>query len=215
MFVLVFRNRCCCLTECTNTSVSGRLSPRPLAGALPSAPLLGAYPQISDLPPPPATTRCWIPDVLCGNALHELNVTRAGWAAAQIHCRAVSRTGTWWLCFVCLLISLFLVFFFLFPVGVSGRMFLLLPAHPQMLRYFYRPDGRLAIITIPVASVVFASRDGIGSHFVLGLVGLGLFCLARQTPDTDFCLFSVSKVRFAFWAFFQKPENSESPAGSK
>jgi len=28
----------------------------------------------------------------------------------------------------------------------------------------------------------------------------------QQTPDYDFCHFSISNVRFAFWPFFRKPE---------
>ena len=37
----------------------------------------------------------------------------------------------------------------------------------------------------------------------------------QQTPDNDFCHFSISNVRFAFWAFFRKPEKLGSHAGSK
>ena len=37
----------------------------------------------------------------------------------------------------------------------------------------------------------------------------------QQTPDNDFCHFSISNVRFAFWAFFWKPEKLGSHTGSK
>ena len=37
----------------------------------------------------------------------------------------------------------------------------------------------------------------------------------QQTPDNDFCHFSISNVRFAFWAFFRKPEKLGSHTGSK
>ena len=37
----------------------------------------------------------------------------------------------------------------------------------------------------------------------------------QQTPDDDFCHFSISKIRFAFWAFFRKPERLGSHTGSK
>jgi len=30
----------------------------------------------------------------------------------------------------------------------------------------------------------------------------------QQTPDNDFCHFSISNVRFAFWAFFENRKNS-------
>ena len=36
-----------------------------------------------------------------------------------------------------------------------------------------------------------------------------------QTPDNDFCHFSISDVRFAFLAFFRKPEKLVSHTGSK
>jgi len=37
----------------------------------------------------------------------------------------------------------------------------------------------------------------------------------QQTPDNDFCHFSISNVRLAFWAFFRKPEKLGSHTGSK
>ena len=37
----------------------------------------------------------------------------------------------------------------------------------------------------------------------------------QQTPDNDFCHFSISNVRFAFWAFFRKPEKLGSHTRSK
>jgi len=37
----------------------------------------------------------------------------------------------------------------------------------------------------------------------------------QQTPDSDFCHFSISNARFAFWAFFRKPEKRGSHTGSK
>ena len=37
----------------------------------------------------------------------------------------------------------------------------------------------------------------------------------QQTPDNDFCHFSISNVRFAFWAFFWKPEKLGSHTWSK
>ena len=37
----------------------------------------------------------------------------------------------------------------------------------------------------------------------------------QQTPDNDFCHFSISNVRFAIWAFFRKPEKLWSHNGSK
>ena len=30
----------------------------------------------------------------------------------------------------------------------------------------------------------------------------------QPTPDSDFCHLSISNVRFAFWAFFRKPEKT-------
>jgi len=30
----------------------------------------------------------------------------------------------------------------------------------------------------------------------------------QRTPDSDFCHLSISNVRFAFWAFFRKPEKN-------
>ena len=32
----------------------------------------------------------------------------------------------------------------------------------------------------------------------------------QRTPDNDFCHFSISNVRFAFWAFFENRKNSVS-----
>ena len=37
----------------------------------------------------------------------------------------------------------------------------------------------------------------------------------QQTPDNDLCHFSISNVRFVFWAFFRKPEKLGSHTGSK
>jgi len=37
----------------------------------------------------------------------------------------------------------------------------------------------------------------------------------QQTPDNDFCHFSISNVRFALWTFFRKPEKLGSHTGSK
>ena len=37
----------------------------------------------------------------------------------------------------------------------------------------------------------------------------------QQTPDNDFCHFSISNVLFAFWAFFRKQEKLGSHTGSK
>jgi len=37
----------------------------------------------------------------------------------------------------------------------------------------------------------------------------------QRTPDDDFCHFRISNVRFAFWAFFRKPEKLGSHTGSK
>ena len=37
----------------------------------------------------------------------------------------------------------------------------------------------------------------------------------QQTPDNDFCHFSISNVRFAFWSFFRKKEKLGSHTGSK
>jgi len=36
----------------------------------------------------------------------------------------------------------------------------------------------------------------------------------QQTPDNDFCRFSISNVRTAFWAFFRKPGKLGSHTGS-
>jgi len=37
----------------------------------------------------------------------------------------------------------------------------------------------------------------------------------QQTPDNDFCHFSITNVCFAFWAFFREPEKLGSHTGSK
>jgi len=36
------------------------------------------------------------------------------------------------------------------------------------------------------------------------LHGDSVISVQQQTPDNDFCHFSISNVRFAFWAFFSK-----------
>jgi len=41
------------------------------------------------------------------------------------------------------------------------------------------------------------------------------FTVQQQTPDNDFCHFSISNVRNAFWAFFRKLEKLGSHTGSK
>jgi len=35
-----------------------------------------------------------------------------------------------------------------------------------------------------------------------------VIAVQQQTPDNDFCHFSISNVRFAFWAFFENRKNS-------
>ena len=35
-----------------------------------------------------------------------------------------------------------------------------------------------------------------------------IIIVQQQTPDNDFCHFSISNVRFAFWAFFENRKNS-------
>ena len=42
-----------------------------------------------------------------------------------------------------------------------------------------------------------------------------MIAVRQQTPDNDFCHFSISNVRFAFWAFFRKPEKLVFHTGSK
>ena len=44
---------------------------------------------------------------------------------------------------------------------------------------------------------------------------LPVISVQQQTPDNDFCHFSISNVRFTFWAFFRKPEKLGSHTGSK
>ena len=42
-----------------------------------------------------------------------------------------------------------------------------------------------------------------------------MISVQQQTPGNDFCHFSISNVRFAFWAFFRKPEKLGFYTGSK
>jgi len=74
--------------------------------------------------------------------------------------------------------------------------------------------------------VYMVDRDGTGSHFVTqrpsdpGIKRPGdpvdpVISVQQQTPDNDVCHFSISNVRFAFWAFFRKPEKLGSHSGSK
>ena len=50
---------------------------------------------------------------------------------------------------------------------------------------------------------------------IIGKSKSSVISVQQQTHDNVFCHFSISNVRFAFWAFFRKPEKLGSHTGSK